>query len=429
MMHPRFRSSPKPTANTSYDDERIPGHLDGSLSLSDMEAGTIAKQRHELQLLIGELKDRDRELNEMVAAHQKQLSAWERDRQRLVDLEQKNEKMECEIRKRNEQLRLLIQRLKVSECQHKNKDVAIEVAKTKLIETQKQISETTVKCQDLQSMNEVLNSSVTELSTKIGRLEAKEQEFITKLQLKDGDLVDAESHIGELKTKVHRLESELKQSKQDGATTRVGLEQQKAKYRQCRAELDKMSAEMATKTGEIITLRQELTKVRDEAQRVKRELYFAEEQLKRKEELIDLQKSKQDRADTELAQLRQLYERQQEELGIVQLNLETSQEMLAKQEERLNNLSNIDLEGFDCTSQTTNDLLEEVRRSTEEDTILSQVLNHTEGGSKSPQLHSHLLVSYSYIFGLPQDPSFFVYIIILEYFIGIEAYIYLVEHY
>ena len=59
-----------------------------------MEAGTIAKQRHELQLLIGELKDRDRELNEMVAAHQKQLSAWERDRQRLVDLEQKNEKME-----------------------------------------------------------------------------------------------------------------------------------------------------------------------------------------------------------------------------------------------------------------------------------------------------------------------------------------------
>ena len=74
--------------------------------LSDVDSDTIQRQRRELQLLIGELKDRDRydccseficvcnailsdclflirELNDMVQAHQKQIVAWEEDRQRV----------------------------------------------------------------------------------------------------------------------------------------------------------------------------------------------------------------------------------------------------------------------------------------------------------------------------------------------------------
>lgn len=38
---------------------------------------------------MAELKDRDRELNTMVATHHKQLHAWEQDRQRVLTLEQK----------------------------------------------------------------------------------------------------------------------------------------------------------------------------------------------------------------------------------------------------------------------------------------------------------------------------------------------------
>ncbi|OWK14579.1 hypothetical protein Celaphus_00000367, partial [Cervus elaphus hippelaphus] len=49
---------------------------------SEVEISTIEKQRKELQLLIGELKDRDRELNDMVAVHQRQLLSWEEDRQK-----------------------------------------------------------------------------------------------------------------------------------------------------------------------------------------------------------------------------------------------------------------------------------------------------------------------------------------------------------
>jgi len=49
-----------------------------------MESSTIQKQRKEVQLLVTELKDRDRELNDMMSAHQHQLLAWEQDRQNTV---------------------------------------------------------------------------------------------------------------------------------------------------------------------------------------------------------------------------------------------------------------------------------------------------------------------------------------------------------
>ena len=59
-----------------------------------MERETIIKQRTELQLLIGELKDRDRELNDMVHAHHQQMSSWDEDRRRLTSIEQKCGRLE-----------------------------------------------------------------------------------------------------------------------------------------------------------------------------------------------------------------------------------------------------------------------------------------------------------------------------------------------
>lgn len=62
----------------------------------EFENSTIAKQRAELQLLIAELKDRDRELNEMVTSHRRQISAWDADRQKILNLEERNTVYESE---------------------------------------------------------------------------------------------------------------------------------------------------------------------------------------------------------------------------------------------------------------------------------------------------------------------------------------------
>lgn len=47
---------------------------------------------------MGELKDRDRELNDMVAVHQRQLLSWEEDRQKVLTLEERCSKLEGQTR-------------------------------------------------------------------------------------------------------------------------------------------------------------------------------------------------------------------------------------------------------------------------------------------------------------------------------------------
>lgn len=61
-----------------------------------MEHDTIIKQRTELQLLISELRDRDKELNEMVQAHHTEMKAWQEDRLRSHSLEQRCAKLDRE---------------------------------------------------------------------------------------------------------------------------------------------------------------------------------------------------------------------------------------------------------------------------------------------------------------------------------------------
>lgn len=58
-------------------------------SLNDLTGSTVQRQRRELQLLMAELKDREKELTTMSASQHKHLLAWEQDRQRMLTLEQR----------------------------------------------------------------------------------------------------------------------------------------------------------------------------------------------------------------------------------------------------------------------------------------------------------------------------------------------------
>ena len=63
----------------------------------DFENEAMEKQREELRLLIAELRDRDRELNEMVATHQQQMDAWQHDRHRVISLEEKCSQLQSQF--------------------------------------------------------------------------------------------------------------------------------------------------------------------------------------------------------------------------------------------------------------------------------------------------------------------------------------------
>lgn len=57
--------------------------------VNDLNGSTVQRQRRELQLLMAELQDREKELNTMSASQHKQLLAWEQDRHRMLALEQR----------------------------------------------------------------------------------------------------------------------------------------------------------------------------------------------------------------------------------------------------------------------------------------------------------------------------------------------------
>lgn len=74
------------TTGVDMEYDNISSKLNGSLNLNhtptspasklaEMDSSTIIRQRKELQLMISELKDRDKELNELVQSHHKQVWA------------------------------------------------------------------------------------------------------------------------------------------------------------------------------------------------------------------------------------------------------------------------------------------------------------------------------------------------------------------
>uniref|UniRef100_H3BEW2 Coiled-coil domain containing 62 n=1 Tax=Latimeria chalumnae TaxID=7897 RepID=H3BEW2_LATCH len=325
----------------------------------DLESSTIQKQRHELQLLITELKDRDQELNDMVLAHQKQLLAWEVDRQRILTLEQKCAKLErkgtcftekylnlnCtltrqpyyvpysdELHVRNEMIRALTKRINILESQQRDRRTALESTQKQLWELSRRASEASNQNQDLEEKNKSLNSLVLELSAHVGQMEAREQEFVTLLKLKDKDIIEATDHITDATTKFKKLEGSLYEARMGEASAKKEMQDYKQKLKMLKCEIIKLKENLGENTAENNEQREEIIHLKQENCCLRNELTLAGEREKRKEQLLELAKSKQDRTDTELYNLRQVYEKQQRDLQFLQLNLESSKEMLEKQE-------------------------------------------------------------------------------------------------
>ena len=122
--------------------------------LAEFENETIQKQRHELTLLITELRDRDRELNDTVAAHQRQLSGWDQDRKRILVLEEKCARLERELDSRNEEIHSLSAQLRVTESEEQNKETALNNTQEQLATVTEQHSHAALQLRDLQVLTQ-----------------------------------------------------------------------------------------------------------------------------------------------------------------------------------------------------------------------------------------------------------------------------------
>ncbi|XP_066870690.1 coiled-coil domain-containing protein 62 isoform X3 [Kogia breviceps] len=262
--------------------------------VSEVEISTIEKQRRELQLLIGELKDRDRELNDMVAVHQRQLLSWEEDRQKVLTLEERCSKLEGELHKRTEIIRSLTKKVKTLESDQ------IECRST-FQKTQLQLQEMAQKATHSTLLSE---------------------------DLEDKDIIEAVNHITDCSGKFQLLEHALRGAK----TVETCLVKEKQDYKQklkaLKIEVNKLKEDLNEKTTENNEQREEIIRLKQEKSCLHDELVFTAEREKRKDELLDIAKSKQERMSAELHNLRQIYIKQQRDLQFLNFSVENSQGLI-----------------------------------------------------------------------------------------------------
>ncbi|KAM4827554.1 coiled-coil domain-containing protein 62 isoform 5-T5 [Thomomys bottae] len=261
---------------------------------SEVENSTIEKQRKELQLLIGELKDRDKELNDMVAVHQRQLLSWEEDRQKVLTLEERCSKLEAELQKRSEIIKSLMKKVKILESNQSECQANLRKTQLQLQEMVQKATHSSLLSEDLEARNENLSNTLVELSAQVGQLQAREQALTTMIKLKDKDIIEAVNHIADCSGKFKLLEHALR----DAKMVETCIVKEKQDYKQ-----------------KLRTLKVEVHKLK-----VERE--------KRKDELLDIAKSKQERTNSELHNLRQIYVKQQSDLQFLNFNAENSQELI-----------------------------------------------------------------------------------------------------
>ncbi|KFP90928.1 Coiled-coil domain-containing protein 62, partial [Apaloderma vittatum] len=268
---------------------------------------TTEKQRQELQLLKAELKDRDEELNDMVAAHQRQRLAWEGDRQKVLTLAEQCNSLNNELNKRNEIIKSL--------TQHKFKKLS------------QKVTEATVRCQALEEKNQSLQCSVLELSAKTGQLQAREQELLIVLKWKDEIILETTDYITESTSKFKKLDSALRAAK----TAEFNLNKEKQdlqlRLKELVLETNELKDDLCAKVEENNKQQEEIMHLKEENSYLRNELALAVENAKRKDQLLQFAKSKQAQTDTELSNLRQIYVKQQRDLEFFRVNLESSQQL------------------------------------------------------------------------------------------------------
>ncbi|XP_060699639.1 coiled-coil domain-containing protein 62 isoform X2 [Hemiscyllium ocellatum] len=370
---------------------------------TDLENATIQKQRNELQLLVAELKDRDKELNEMVAAHRKQLAAWEEDRLRILSLEERCAKLEHELRNRNETIRSLGAQQKILESQQADCLKTLTSTQQRLKEISEKAAEAANTCEELEDKNKTLNSSNLELSAQVGQLEAREQELTAMLELKDKDMVDATNHIMDLTARFKTLEGALREARVNETNTRKEVHDCKQHSKKLRHEICKLKDELDEKTVENNEQREEIIRLKQERQYLGNELTLAVEREKRKDQILELARSKQERADTELHGLRQVNEKQQHDLQLLHLNLESSQELIQIQEEKILEISSSRLLSDSMTPSRDgrneieeqnhkNDVVRKWKKEANKDCVVTR---HKEETTKPMQSFSDELISYN----------------------------------
>ncbi|NXD26748.1 CCD62 protein, partial [Spelaeornis formosus] len=288
----------------------------------------IRRQRQELKLLIAELNDRDNELNDMVAVHERHFQAWEDDRQKILTLAEQCSFLTSELNKKNGVIKSLSKKLRLLESQHNDSKIILENIEQKFKELSQKVADSSVHCRALEEKNQNLHFSVLELSAKTGQLQAREQELLTVLQMKDKTLTEATDQITEATSKFRSMENALRTAKLKNFSVNEEQHDLKLALNDVMSQVNKMKDVLSEKMKESSKHQEEISHLKEENGCLRSELMLAVEEAQRKDQLYQCTKSKQVRIEKELSSLRQVCVKQQWKLDFLHANLDISEESL-----------------------------------------------------------------------------------------------------
>nr|XP_030141227.3 coiled-coil domain-containing protein 62 isoform X4 [Taeniopygia guttata] len=318
----------------------------------DRKNSIIRRQRQELKLLIAELKDRDRELNDMVAVHERHIQAWEDDRQKILTLAEQCSILTRELKERNAVIKSLTKKLKLLESQHNDSKVTLESTQQKFKELTQKVTDSSGRCQALEEKNQSLHCSILELSAKTGQLQAREQELLSMLQMKDKALLETTDQISEVKSIFKTLENALHTAKSADIGRSREQPDLKLTLNDFMCHVNTLKDILSEKMKESSKNQEEISHLKQENGCLRSQLILAVEEAQRKDQLFQFAKSKQLRIEKELSSLRQVCVKQQWDLHFLHVNFDSSQDFRQKHENTSSGRSeeNVDLNSLCLTS-------------------------------------------------------------------------------
>ncbi|XP_030915357.1 coiled-coil domain-containing protein 62 isoform X2 [Geospiza fortis] len=284
----------------------------------DHKNSIIRRQRQELKLLIAELKDRDKELNDMVEVHERHIQAWEDDRQKILTLAERCSSLTSELNERNAVIKSLTKKLKLLESQHNDSKITLESTQQKFKELTQKVTDSSVHCQALE----------------------------------DKALIETTDQITEVTSKFKTLENALRTAKLDEFTRNREHQDLKVTLNDVMSQVNKMKDILSEKMKESSKNQEEISHLKQENGCLRSELILAVEEAQRKDQLFQFAKSKQVRIERELSSLRQVCVKQQRDLHFLHVNFDSSQESRQKLENASSGKSeeNVDLNSLRLAS-------------------------------------------------------------------------------
>ncbi|XP_070372042.1 coiled-coil domain-containing protein 62 isoform X5 [Equus asinus] len=290
----------------------------------------------------------------MVAVHQRQLLSWEEDRQKVLTLEERCSKLEGELHKRTEIIKSLTKKVKTLESNQMECQTVLQKTQLQLQEMVQKATHSSLLSEDLEARNENLSNTLMELSAQVGQLQAREQALTTMIKLKDKDIIEAVNHISDCSGKFKLLEHALRDAKMVESCIVKEKQDYKQKLKALKIEINKLKEDLNEKTTENNEQREEIIRLKQENSCLHDELIFTAEREKRKDELLDIAKSKQERTNAELRNLRQIYIKQQSDLQFLNVNVEKSQELIQIYDSKMEESKSLESSRDMCLSDLEN---------------------------------------------------------------------------